>query len=189
MTTARKVIGVDLDDVLFGCNSALALFHNARYGTSYERKDVISYDLEIIWNCSREEAFRRIYDFYFSKEHAEAQPVPGSQAAIARLKEHYHLAIITSRPESVRTLTEHWLGVHFPKTFREILFAGQAETKAILCASINPLVFIEDAERQAQDISKLQIPVFLFDTPWNQGVSLENVTRVFSWKEITARLL
>ena len=53
-------IGVDLDDVLIDLNRSLSLFHNAKFGTTYDIEDVRSFELEKVWNCTTEEMIRRV---------------------------------------------------------------------------------------------------------------------------------
>ena len=52
----KRVVSVDVDDVLFDLNGAIRRWHNHRYGTSYKLKDVKSFNLCDSWGCSFEEA-------------------------------------------------------------------------------------------------------------------------------------
>src|SRR3989344_2457939 len=82
-------IGFDLDDVLLNFNHAPSLYHNTTYGTKYERKHVTSIELSKIWNCTIEEALRRISDFYLSSEHWNATPVDGAVDNIKKLNQYH----------------------------------------------------------------------------------------------------
>ncbi|KAF9904020.1 hypothetical protein BX616_001433, partial [Lobosporangium transversale] len=52
----RKVIAVDLDEVLARTSLAVAEFHNDTYGTKLTMDDFISYDYTKIWCGTREES-------------------------------------------------------------------------------------------------------------------------------------
>jgi len=84
----RKLIGIDLDDVLLDFNTALCEWHNLKYGTSYTRADIFSFDLKDVWKCPQEETNKRIVEFYNSEFHPKALPVPGTVEAIKKLKQN-----------------------------------------------------------------------------------------------------
>src|SRR3989344_5936119 len=149
-------IGFDLDDVLLNFNHAPSLYHNTTYGTKYERKHVTSIELSKIWNCTIEEALRRISDFYLSSEHWNATSVDGAVENIKKLKQYHNLHVITAKPEKLKGKTLEWLDKHF----------------------------VDDCLENVNDVVSSGIPALLFDAPWNQGEVKPPITRVYSWDEI-----
>ena len=190
MLHSNAPIGVDLDDVIIDLATALAKFHNARYGTSYERSDSYTFKLEKMWGCNEEEMRQRVSEFYLSSFHNEALPVFGAVAALTELKKKYPLIMITSRPEHVRKETELWINRYIPNMFDEMYFLGnflpdgtRIVSKGEMCKKRNVQLFIEDALHNAISVAQEEIPVLLFDTPWNQGELPPHITRVTGWED------
>lgn len=150
MSCKKRRIGVDCDDVVIDFNEGLAKYHNKRYGTTYGRKDITSYELEgNLWDCDLDEAIQRIHDFYHSEEHTALLPTQGAVKALNRLKKSYSLILITSRPESVRALTSKLLEKHFPLIFDDAHFLGcyhksesRGQTKAEVCKTRSAFVYL-----------------------------------------------
>lgn len=182
-------IGIDFDDILIDCNESVARYHNRVYGTSYKRGDMTTWHLHDIWMCSKEEAIRRVYEWYDSEEHLETLPIKGAIEAIAELSRFYELYIITSRPESAKNVTEILINRYFGDNFSGLHFTSHFEsigrrTKSEVCLELGTPILIEDSPVHAEEVANNGIIVLLLDAPWNKDLSLGNVFRVFSWKEI-----
>lgn len=191
-----RTIGVDFDDVLHDFNNSLHQYHNKKYGTTVKREDIVTYDIEKIWGCTRDEAVEKVHTFYRTPEHDETMPLEGSQDVIQLLSRKYNLHIITSRVDEIKELTIRWLERHFPGAFTSVEFinhfgssSGTKRTKADVCTQLSVDLMIEDSLEHAHAISACGIPVILIDCPWNQGVLPSNVYRVKSWKDISEMLL
>jgi hypothetical protein len=191
----KPVLGVDLDDVILDFNESLQAFHNSRFGTSVRREDVVTYDIEKIWGCSAEEASRRIFDFCRSDEHSMASPVSGAFEGVRHLGKSHELNVISSRGDQVKDPTLRWIRKHFDGHFASIVLTNQyfglpekVRSKADVCRELGVGVMIEDSMSQAKEIAASGCRVLLLDCPWNQGDLPENVTRIYSWKEIVAHL-
>ncbi len=191
-----RTIGVDFDDVLHDFNNSFHAYHNKKYGTSVKRQDMVHYDFEKIWGCTRDEAIAKVHQFYRTSEHDDTMPLEGSQEVIRLLSLKYNLHIITSRLEEIKGLTLAWLERHFSGAFSSVEFtnhygssSGAKRTKVAICAQLSVDLMIEDSLEHAHAISACGIPVVLIDCPWNQGALPANVYRVASWKEIGEMLL
>jgi uncharacterized HAD superfamily protein len=193
----RKIIGVDLDDVVFDCHTALAQWHNRNYGTNYSRSDVASFDLTRTWGVSEVEKDRRIGEFIESEDHHNAQPVAGSFEGLSLLCDIYDLHVITARGEHGRSSVLPWVEKHAPNIFKDLHFTGRSHqnpngfrSKRAACEALGARHLIEDAPHNVIDVADVVTSVLLFDTPWNQGIVVpQNVTRVYSWKDITQKLV
>jgi len=187
----KKIIGVDLDDVLLDCRLALCEFHNARYDNFLTKEEFCQhYNLEELWKCSTEEAIKRVVEFYNSEEHLNALPIIGASEAIKELSQNNSLFIVTVKPEYLRDSTHKWLvknnldffdGVYFTNKY---LGDNVKKTKGKVCDELRVEVFIDDALSNAIDVRKEGRDVLLFDSPWNQGELPINTKRVYSWREI-----
>ena len=72
MTEIKKIIGFDLDDVLLDFRGPLINWHNITHGTNLTRDHYVHFELEKIWGCDLPEAINRIWDFYQSDLHKNA---------------------------------------------------------------------------------------------------------------------
>ena len=183
------IIGFDLDDVILDFHGALHPYYNRRFDTNFIKEHFTNWHVHEVWGCTKEEAERRILDFYQSPEHWQAQPIAGAVEAIKDLKKSHNLHIVTSKPEDLREKTLEWLEKYFPETFSKIHFAnhlgnGQRRSKGEIVKEHGIAVFVEDSLKNAEDVSNHGIPVLLFDSPWNQAEVKPPITRVHSWDEV-----
>lgn len=187
-----KVIGVDFDDVTVDTNPAMARWHNRVYGTSYTKKDIYTYDLGKIWNCTPEEVVKRIREFYSSPEHQEIMPLEHAVESLLFLQ-HKETPIITARRQDYREITLALAQKHVPFLVDQFNFPNTNTSdrlnahlnKAVACMELGVEVFIEDNLKYALDVALVGIPTFLMDEPWNQTNDLpHNVIRVGHWDEI-----
>jgi 5'(3')-deoxyribonucleotidase len=71
-------IGVDLDDVLGDCCSAMVKWHNNNYGTKLKISDITTFNLEIPWKITRKERLKRAEEFLRSKDCGEIRIIRGA---------------------------------------------------------------------------------------------------------------
>lgn len=190
----RRMIGVDLDDVLAATNEVLASFHNANYGTSYTVDQITDWDLGRLWGVSDAGEFmRRFVEFCGSGEHEMMQPVPGSVSAIDMLSRSHTIVIVTARPRSVEQETRQWLETHFPTLVYSLHFQEVEDhfraSKGVICRELGVDVFIDDAAHQIEHVAPHVSHALLFDRPWNRGYQSQvgNVARVHTWEAILWR--
>lgn len=189
-------IGFDLDDVLLATNDAMLKWHNRVYGTSYTRKDIVTWDLTKVWLCTFDEMLSRIHEYYASPEHDETLAFKGAIEGIEILGEEKEYHIITSRPGEMHGKTMVLIQKYFPPLVESVHFTSQvvagskhSKKKENVCLELGVQVYIEDNLDYAINVAAVGIPVLLFDTPWNQTADLpKNVTRVYSWEDIVQRL-
>lgn len=189
-------IGLDLDDVLLATNDAMLKWHNRVYGTSYVRRDIVTWDLTKVWHCTFDEMLSRIHEYYASPEHDETLAFVGAVEGMERLGKGKEYHVITSRPSEMQRKTLALIQKYFPHLLESVHFTSQvteghvhSRKKEHVCLDLGVQVFIEDNLDYARNVASVGIPVLLFDTPWNQTDSLpKNVERVSSWNEIVMKL-
>ncbi len=190
-----KIIGVDFDDVIVSTNEALALWHNRIHGTSYKLADISSWELSHLWGCTREEVAHRIHEFFSSAEHNSTEQIYGAVDALEILNKR-NLHIITGMPLDFEQVTIILAERHIPFLIDRFNFINTltfekvpSRTKAEVCIELGVEVFIEDNLDYAHNVASADVPVLLFDRPWNQTDDLPaNIHRVRSWDEILERL-
>ncbi|KAF9976287.1 hypothetical protein BGZ73_008833 [Actinomortierella ambigua] len=202
----RRVIAVDLDEVLARTSLAIAEFHNDTYGTNLTMDDFISYDYSKIWGGTREESILKWRAFFDSPYFLKVEPVEGSLETLKLLKSRrFSLVIVTARQQFVAELTKKFVDRHYPGIFESIYFANHylteqerltfiSKPKSAICRDVGAELLIDDSLENAIEVAQEGISVLLFDLHgeyrWNKlapGEELpEKITRVKSWKDIQA---
>ncbi|MFA6463729.1 MAG: hypothetical protein WCV55_01850 [Candidatus Paceibacterota bacterium] len=182
-------IGIDFDDCLVNYFPPLIEHLNNVFGTTYEVRDIFSFDLEKVWKVDSQTMRKSLADFYLYEKDLDIQPVNGALDAIRKLKEKNELIIITGRPDSTYDFVHGWLEKHLPNTFDKIIFTNQffgaRREKVSICIEEGVGAFIDDNLQNVLDTAKERIiKCFLMDASWNQEPIPEYVSRVKSWEEI-----
>lgn len=191
----KQKIGVDLDSVLAELSSKLLEYLNDTYDTDFSVDDCKEYDLSSMWNCSKNECTRRVYDFYKSKYFEEVKPVKGSKEGIKYLANKYDLFVITSRPSWLEKETVEWVEKYFPSKFKKVILTNQVsieekmKTKSEVGKELGISYLIDDHVEYLMDSFNNGIKVIAFDMPWNRKADLpDEVIRISNWKEIEKHL-
>ena len=86
--------------------------------------------------------------------------------------------------EKVRNITKEWLKKH-DIYYDEILFSGFPKVDYIRPYKCD--VFVEDYSMTIKSLAK-EMPVLIFDNPYNRFLECQNTIRVFSWYDIYRRV-
>ena len=198
MKSSKKVIAVDIDEVLADFIAYFVNYHNLTYQTRMTKDKVFSFSLHEVFEVTKEDITEKMIRFSKEGHDTRITLVPGAQEGIdALIKKGYELHLVTSRPEAIRPQTEGWIAKHFPGKFTDLHHAfnpnihkkGSKMKKWEICKAIGAKVLIEDFLPNAIGCAENGIKVFLMDAPWNQADDLpEGIIRVKSWKEIVRKL-
>lgn len=75
---------------------------------------ILKFEQNPLWGTPAE-TMEKVSQFYASSSFRRAAPVAGAKEGVTELlKMGYKLVVVTARSESMRGMTEEWLGVHFP---------------------------------------------------------------------------
>jgi len=188
-------IGIDLDEVLAELMPELIDFYNESQNTSFKIEEFHFFNLEKVWGGTREEAIKKVHEFYKSPSFDKIKPIIGCKEVLDILKKENELFIITSRPKNLEFSTKQWLEKYFPNTFSGVFFTNQFSlseektTKLEICNSLGIEVFIDDHIDYALECLSSNRKVFLFNKPWNQKFEIpESIQRVSNWNEILSGL-
>ena len=116
----------------------------------------------------------------------------GSQTVLRILSPDSEFFAITSRPESIRDITQRQLHYHYSFLFSEVFFTNELshfnnntkKSKADICKDKNIDIMIEDNLEIAQVCAMQGVRVYLLDAPWNKGSINSNIHRVSSWYDL-----
>ena len=187
----KKVMALDLDDVLFNFTQASIDFYNSRFGTELSMNDFIRYHLSEVINITREEELRRVR-LFFEECYDEIRPFEEAKRAVPIIARNYSLVVITARPHYSHRKTLESVRMHFPEV-EDVIFINngiEKRKKSDMCMEIGTKIIVEDRLDYALDCSHEGIGVFLFDYPWNRGERNlpRNIKRVYSWDNVLKEL-
>lgn len=188
----RRVLALDLDDVLVECFGPLAQWHNRHYDTAVEFEHFLTYDFWEVLGCSLEIGRERCYEFFQSDSAQEVNLVPGALEAIYALAEQYTLIGVTGRPIEVARPTERLLARHFSGVIQQVEYTNafhgtMRQTKLEVCHRYSAICLIDDHAAYAKLFAGNPDSFLLFGNyPWNRNVT--QLTRV-DWSQICARFL
>jgi uncharacterized HAD superfamily protein len=188
----RKIIAVDVDEVLFPLAPTFLEYHNDKWGTSIRLNQMLSYYIEDITGETAEVMLEKIKAYIETEHYAEGKPIEGAIAAIKKLRQTYKLAVVTSRDHFFRGHTEDFLNDHFKGLFDELHYTHQADSPDVvvpkhqICKDISAVALIDDHPNNVLDCAKNGVPAILFGNyPWNQLDPLpERVVRVDNWQGV-----
>lgn len=190
----RKIIAVDIDDVIAAETEGVRQFINQEYGEAHTAEDYLREGeywtyWQDIWDVSSEEAATRLEAFLKSPIKDNLKLVHGAMQAINMLKQRYELVIVTSRYGRQLETTIPWVEKHFPKTFSRVEFVairGEGATKASVCKEIGATYLIDDNVEHCKLAAKQGIKALLFGNyGWSKNVSSSpGIIRVDNWQEV-----
>jgi hypothetical protein len=186
-------IGVDLDDVLVDSLPHYLTAFNRRFGMEVPLADAAWRMYRRYPHIPRQE----INDFFSGLIEAgffASRPLlPGAREALDRLAEDGHeLFIVTGRAPQDEAITRRWLKeaglvAYFSALVHKgIEPVGRYKSEAALELGLD--LFIEDELAVAIAVVEAEIPVLLYDQPWNKGSLPAAIRRVHSWGEALTRI-
>jgi len=178
MTNVR--FGIDIDGTVTSPTSLLPHINSA-FKTNLELADIKEYDLTKAFEISQEDFYTW---FKKSEPHIYAtSPIqPDAHAVLSAWKEKYELFFISARGENVLDVTLNWFKEQ-ELLYDHIELIG-SHNKIESAKRHGVHVFFEDKHDNAVEIhEELDIPVLLFNTPYNQQPAPKGVIRVNNWLE------
>lgn len=208
---AKRIIAVDIDEVLASFSASVVAFVNDKYNANMSVSDICSLRFDQLWNVSVEETNRRMDEFHDSVYFRE-QLSPVDEAAfhfLGVLKEKFELHVVTARKSKIENITRDWIETHYPNIFTDIHFGNHyispeeieesmakgevrhatKRSKSAICKEIGACLLIDDHLEYAIDCAEQKIPAILFGNySWNRGVINPEhsayITRVSKWAEV-----
>ncbi|MFD2370899.1 hypothetical protein ACFSO0_13270 [Brevibacillus sp. GCM10020057] len=178
-------IGIDIDGTVTSPSSIVPLM-NESFGKDLRYEDCYEYNLANVYQITDEE-FDRWLDENGERLYDEA-PVHGNADHILRSwHSRFKLVYISARESRHRDVTINWF-VRYDIPYHEIDLIGSHD-KLSAAKRWGVDLFLEDRLENALQLSEgLQIPVFLFDTPYNQGALPPLIHRVATWNEVQEKV-
>ncbi|AGK54939.1 nucleotidase [Bacillus sp. 1NLA3E] len=176
----RKRFGIDIDGTVT-CPSALIPYINSSFKLNLSLNDITQYDLTPFVNVSSEELAK----WFLETEpeiYANSPLAKGAKEILTKWEQTHELFFISARSSDLLKITEDWF-INNDLKFDHIDLIG-SHHKIEAAKNHNVDVFFEDKHDNAVMIhEECNIPVILFNTPYNQNPIPDGVIRVNHWQE------
>lgn len=179
----KKRFGIDIDGTVTR-PEAMVPYLNEAFNLNITLNDIKQYDLTHLVTISEEQ----FADWFYENEpiiYKESPIAKGAKEALTNWKRKHELYFISARGSHLQQITEEWF-LENTLEFDHIELIGSHD-KIEAAKKYEVDIFFEDKHDNAVMIHEAcEIPVILFDTPYNQEPLPNGVIRVRNWKEAYA---
>ena len=172
--------GIDIDGTITRPDTMVPYLNKA-FNMALTYEEINTYDLNPFVDVSPSE----FADWFHESEpliYSESLLVDGAKECLERFEEFADLYFISARRKDLIDVTETWFSTNELR-YHQIDLIGSHD-KIEMAKKLKIDLFFEDKHDNAVTISEeCQIPVILFNTPYNQGPLPEQVIRVNHWLE------
>ncbi|KKK33176.1 nucleotidase [Mesobacillus campisalis] len=176
----RKRFGIDIDGTVT-CPSSMVPFLNQQFNLNITLDDIVQYDLMPLVSVSEQE----FSSWFTSSEpviYAKSPLAKGARDVLSEWSKEHELFFISARGKHLIDVTTDWFMKHNLE-YDHIELIG-SHNKIAAARKYEVDIFFEDKHDNAVMIHEdLQIPVLLFNTPYNQDPIPDGVIRVNDWYE------
>lgn len=178
----KKIIGVDLDGVVFDICVPIINYLKRKKKIEYTREHFVDYYVEKWANVTTEE----MLELFAKPSTYRDEPImPHAKHNLEWLYYiGFNLVAVTFRPKSVEKYTNMQLK-KYDLPFSELYFAPP-EGKIGIAKELNMSIFIEDKLDTAMDLCEVCDYSYIYNAPYNQtNNSPKNLIRKNNWYEIS----
>lgn len=176
----KKKFGIDIDGTITRPDTIVP-YLNTDFGLSLTFEDITTYDLSVIVGRNEDEFSK----WWLSMEeivYKESLIVEGAKKILLDWKDKYDLYFISARSKHLLKVTKEWFEKQGLSSNQIDLIGSHDKVSTINKYNIE--IFFEDKHDNAIMIHEsCNIPVILFDTPYNQSPIPNGVYRVKNWSE------
>jgi uncharacterized protein len=178
--TTKKRLGIDIDGTIT-CPSTFVPFINESFNMNITLDDIKEYNLLPLLGISEEEFWKWMNETE-EKIYKSAPLANHAKQVIDEWTHQYELFYISARRKHLRDVTFDWFKSQTVPYDHIELVGSHDKIETVKKHNID--VFFEDKHDNACDISEeCNIPVLLFDAPYNRNPIPQNVIRVSNWQE------
>lgn len=190
----KKIIAIDIDDVLASSTDLIRVFANRATGLNLEPHhyavpgpywSYYGHVLETNGITDKAEQ-KRILDDWIS-HHSEAEPVQGAIDALRALAKRFSIVLITARDPKIRGDTEYWLKKHFDGLYNDLHVIGnfkvidKPKSKGQVCAEIGASWLIDDNPEHCLSAIQHSVETVLFgEYGWHYDAP-KHLTKCKDW--------
>lgn len=173
-------LGIDIDGTVTAQDTFVP-YLNESFQCAMTLDDMTEYDLTKLLKISQKE-FWGWMDQHEPLIYKQAKPAEGAKEILDEMKLQHRLIYITARRQQHSDITYKWFQEHDVHYDAIELVGGHHKLEAVQKHKID--VFFEDHHGNATMIAKeADIPVILFNSPYNQMPIDDRIIRVNNWQE------
>ncbi|WP_315969547.1 5' nucleotidase, NT5C type [Rubeoparvulum massiliense] len=174
-------LGIDIDGTITDPTTFIPYLNRAfRKRLTFDQ--VTEYDLAQVYGIDKE-IMDRWFNHNVATIYANSPLLPEAYLRLKEWEPYHQLIFISARDQNHAPLTKRWLQQH-QIPYDDLECIG-SHNKIETAKAHQVDIFFEDKYDNAVDLAEaLDIPVFLFDTPYNQGPLPKQVQRVSSWHDV-----
>lgn len=172
----KKLIAIDIDDVVANSSEAVRLWVNENLGLNLTKED---YYLEegadywdyyrSVWNKHGVDPDQTKYSSAFAESQADIAMVPGFKEVVNELSEHFNIVFVTSRAPTTNEVTQKWfldnLGyevvIHFASAGPH-LYGMDAPSKGEISKELGATYLVDDFPGHVQSALDYGVQGILF---------------------------
>lgn len=180
-----KRFGIDIDGTVTS-PEAIVPYINKAFDLNLTLNDVTQYELDSLVDISKEE----FAQWYLQNEktiYSESPLATGAKSVLQAWQNKFELYFISARGSYLLNLTKEWFQKHGLR-YDHIDLLG-THNKISAAKQYNVDIFFEDKYDNAVMIhEECNIPVILFDTPYNRDKLPKGVYRVQNWAQASQQV-
>lgn len=176
----KKRFGIDIDGTITRPDTMVPYLNKA-FNMELTYEEINTYDLNPFVDVSPSEFAAWFHDSE-PMIYSESLLVDGARECLEKFEQYADLYFISARRKDLIDVTETWFSTNELR-YHQIDLIGSHD-KIAMAKKLKIDLFFEDKHDNAVTISEeCQIPVILFNTPYNLGPVPEQVIRVNHWFE------
>jgi uncharacterized protein len=176
----KRRFGIDIDGTVT-CPTTFVPYLNDAFGLNITLNDIKQYDFMPLVTVSEKEFyawFKNMEPVIYSRSPLAA----GAKEILKRWEKEHELYFISARDSHLLDITKEWF-TNQELMYNDIHLIGSHD-KIEAAKKYDVDIFLEDKHDNAVNLhEELNIPVLLFNTPYNQDPIPDGVIRVNDWKE------
>jgi uncharacterized HAD superfamily protein len=176
----RWNLGIDIDGTVTDPATFIPYLNQA-FNKQLLYEEITQFHLPPLYEVSDQE----FMEWFLKNEgniYSKALLAEAAKEILDDLAQAHQLIYISARHQDHHQLTVSWFEQH-QLPYHQITLLGSHD-KVDMAKEHNIEIFFEDKLDNANDIAEeLNIPVLLFNTPYNQGHLHQHVNRVLHWRE------
>ncbi len=190
--SGKEVLALDIDDVAVKHVETFIRWSNETWGTNLTNADY-SEAWHELWDTDMEETEARKKIFFTDDIVGKLEVIEGATEGITALAGIKKIIGVTSRRESLRTVTEQALELIAPGAVNNVIFATyfvdgvkHTRSKAEICIELDAKHLIDDQLKHCAAVAKVGVDAVLFgDYVWMKTMHElpEGVVRARDWPE------
>lgn len=184
-------IAVDIDGVILDMILRVCEIFNERFNSNYSKDNIKRWEFFKDWDVPEEEIFKIFY-----KAYEESMTLPlidkNTPEILKKLNNQHHVDLVTARNIKYEShLIERLNSLEITKgvQYLKLIHANAKPYDAKIRLGYD--IYIDDNPNLVESAGNFpEKRILLYDQPWNRHVrEIENVARVYNWKQIEKVLL